>query len=689
MRRRPSPQSVLAIASLGTAAAFIDVTIVNIAFPNIARSFPGTPISTLSWVLNAYNIVFAAFLMAAAQVADLLGSRRVFIFGIELFTLGSLLCAFAPSADALIAFRVVQALGAAFLVPSATALVLNAFPPAHRSHGVALQSAVGAAAAGLGPSIGGLLVAAANWRLVFLVNVPLGVATALLARRRLVESRAPGRRRIPDIPGTLLFAVAIAALVLGIVKGQEWGWGSARTISAFVAAFALGAVVVWRCTWHRSPIIDLSLLKIRTFSVANAMTLIGAAGFYGYTLSNVLFLTGVWRYSVLQAGLALTVGPVVAVAVAGPTSRLVQHIGSRPVLVAGGLLWGGAVMWFVVRVGVTPDFVGEWLPGMVLLGIGAGTLFPNLSGTAVASVPGGSFATATGMNSVARQIGAALGVAFVVVIIGTPTPATAHAAFQDAWTFGAVCLFVAGLGCLFVGHVNAEQVPALGDAARVVLAEAAPHEAVYPPPRRTRMIAPDSAPPTVPRAESAADFLARTPLFSGIDPELHEQLAAKSRTRHLEAGQWLLREHEPGDAMYVVRAGRLEVVDETTGAVIRELGRGDSLGELALLTASPRSASVRAARTTDVIDIDQADFEELLESSPPLSVALNRSLGRQLRDTRAPAPTARPRPTTVALIALDARIPLSRLAAQLTAALEAHLSVAVLGGAEGPDPEGP
>jgi CRP-like cAMP-binding protein len=141
--------------------------------------------------------------------------------------------------------------------------------------------------------------------------------------------------------------------------------------------------------------------------------------------------------------------------------------------------------------------------------------------------------------------------------------------------------------------------------------------------------------------------------------------------------------------MYVVRAGRLEVVDETTGAVIRELGRGDSLGELALLTASPRSASVRAARTTDVIDIDQADFEELLESSPPLSVALNRSLGRQLRDTRAPAPTARPRPTTVALIALDARIPLSRLAAQLTAALEAHLSVAVLGGAEGPDPEGP
>src|SRR5580658_4078439 len=177
-RRRPSPRTVLAIASLGGAVAFVDATIVNIALPNIAHSFHGTPISALSWILNAYNIVFAAFLLASAGLADLLGRRRVFIFGLELFTVGSLLCAVAPSADALIAFRVVQGLGAAFLVPAALALVLNAFPPAHRSHGVALLSAVGAAAAGFGPSLGGLLVAAANWRLVFLVNIPIGVAAA-------------------------------------------------------------------------------------------------------------------------------------------------------------------------------------------------------------------------------------------------------------------------------------------------------------------------------------------------------------------------------------------------------------------------------------------------------------------------------------------------------------------------------
>ena len=706
VRRKPSPRTVLAIASLSGAIAFIDATIVNIAFPDIAHSFPGTPISALSWVLNAYNIVFAAFLMAAAGLADVLGRRRVFIFGLALFTAGSLLCAIAPSADTLIAFRVIQALGAAFLVPSALALVLNAFPPARRSHAVALLSAVSAAAAGLGPSLGGLLVAAANWRLVFLVNVPIGVAAILLARRQLAESRAPGRRRVPDLPGTLLFAAAIGTLVLSVVKGQDWGWGSPRILGCLTAALGLGAAVIWRCRRHRWPILDLSLLKIRTFSVANAMTVIGAAGFFGYTLANVLFLTSVWRYSVLQAGLALTIGPAVAVAVAGPTSRLAQRLGPRPVLVVGGLVWGGAVLWFVERVGVTPDFVGQWLPGMILLGIGAGTLFPNLSGTAVASAPGGSFATATGMNSVARQIGAALGVAVVVAIIGTPTPATAYAVFHDAWTFGAICLFVAGLGCLFVGHVKVGEVPAPGedargdaaggDAARAALADIEPQGILRSPrPRPRRAVVLDTgdpaasgAEPVASGAESAAEFLARTPLFSGVDPELVEQLAAKSRAHHLDAGKWLFRERDPGHEMYVVRAGRLEAVDEGAGAVLREYRRGDALGEVALLTDSPRAASVRAARGTEVIAVDQADFTDLLHSSPAASLALNRSLSRRLQDTRAGASSARPRPTTVALIALDWRIPLERLAARLGAALGAHLSVAVLGAAEVPDAAG-
>jgi EmrB/QacA subfamily drug resistance transporter len=673
----------LAIASLGAAVAFVDATIVNIAFPSIARSFKGTSISSLSWVLNAYNIVFAAFLVAAGRIADLLGRKRIFVLGLEVFTGASLLCAVAPSANALVAFRVLQALGAALLVPASLALVMNAFPADRRSHGVALLSAVAAAAAGLGPSLGGLLVAVSDWRLVFLVNLPIGAAAIILGRRHLLESRTPGRRRLPDLPGALVFAVAVAALVLGVVKGQEWGWTNARTIGSFAAAAALGGIFVWRCTFHRSPLVDLQLLRIRTFSVANTMTVIASAGFYGYTLTNVLFLTGVWRYSVLEAGLALTPGPFVAAAVAGPTSRLVQRIGYRPVLVAGGLIWGGGVLWFVERVGTTPAFVSQWLPGIILLGIGAGTLFPNLSGAAVAAAPGESFATATGLNSVSRQVGAALGVALVVAIIGTPSPLDAHAAFDHAWTFGAACLFVAGLGCLLVGRVAIERTPALGDAARLLLGTpSTPIVPTRPIARARRAISSDATAAARLRTESAADFLGHVPLFAGLEPSLREGLSRRAAAERLSTGEWLFREGDPAEAMYVVRAGRLEVVDEAAGAVIRELGRGDALGELALLTATPRSASVRAARTTDLLIVQRSDFEDLLETTPALSRALNRTLGEQLRVSRAPASTARPRPTTVAVVGLDDRVPVADLARRLCAALRHHLVPVLLDGHE-------
>ncbi|HZA58402.1 MAG TPA: MFS transporter, partial [Solirubrobacterales bacterium] len=164
-RRAPRPLTVLAVSSLGVFMAFVDATIVNIAFPDIAVSFPETDISSLSWVLNAYNIVFAAFLVAAGKLADLMGRRRVYLIGLIVFTLASVLCAVAPSAAALTGFRVVQALGAALMVPSSLGLVLQAFPAERRAHAVALLSAVAALAAGIGPSLGGLLVAAESWRL--------------------------------------------------------------------------------------------------------------------------------------------------------------------------------------------------------------------------------------------------------------------------------------------------------------------------------------------------------------------------------------------------------------------------------------------------------------------------------------------------------------------------------------------
>ena len=201
---------VVAIASLGMFMAFVDHTVVGIAFPDLLASYPGAGLSSLSWVISAYNIVFAAFLVPAGRIADLLGRRRVFLAGIAVFTVASGLCAVAPSVETLIAARALQALGAATLVPASLALVLNAYPGEKRAQGVAMWSATAALAAGLGPSIGGLLVDASSWRLVFLINLPVGVVAWQVARTGLVESRAPGRRALPDLHGVVLIIVAVA-----------------------------------------------------------------------------------------------------------------------------------------------------------------------------------------------------------------------------------------------------------------------------------------------------------------------------------------------------------------------------------------------------------------------------------------------------------------------------------------------
>jgi NTE family protein len=684
-RRAPAPSTVLAVSSLGVFMAFVDATIVNIAFPNIAESFPEAGISTLSWVLNAYNIVFAAFLVAAGRIADLLGRRRMFLFGLVLFTVASGLCAAAPSANALIGFRLIQALGAAFVVPASLGLVLQAFPADRHAHAVALLSAVGALAAGVGPSLGGLLVSLSDWRLVFLVNLPVGIVAYYLSRRHLVESREPGRRRLPDLPGAMVFAVAVGALVLAVVKGTEWGWTSPRILGSFAVAVVLGALFVRRCTRHRSPIIDLGLLRIRTFSVANSMTIIAAAGFYGYTLINVLFLTQVWDYSVLEAGLAITPGPVVATAIAGPASRAAERFGHRWVLVIGGLTWGAGVLWFIERVGLQPDYTGEWLPGMIILGLGAGILFPNLSGAAVASAPGEAFATATGLNAVARQVGAALGVAAVVAILGTPNPldpSSVESAFDNAWTFSAVCLLLAGIGCVGVSRLRTEDdvshSPSLGSAARLVFARAEPEAAARPVTamQATRTTA---SPRATPRAESAADFLARAPIFAGLSADVREQIAKSSRELRLPAGEYLFREGEEGNALFVIRAGRLEIVSGE-GKVMRVLGRGAALGELALITSSPRSASARAARDTDLVAIDRDAFQALLQRSPEVSLALTQTLGMQLRDSVGVMPQSRVVPVTIALVPLDEGVPVRELGAELSAALSRWGRVEVIDG---------
>jgi len=276
------------VACFGAFLAFLDATIVNVAFPSIRESFPDTSIGELSWVLNAYNIVFAAFLIVCGRLTDLLGRRRAFVGGVLLFTVASALCGAAPSVELLIAARVLQALGAALLVPASLALVVEAFPGKRRSHAIGLWGASAAVAAGLGPPIGGALVELGGWRWAFFVNLPFGVVALWAARRQLVESRAPGRRTMPDLRGAALLAGALALLNLGITKGSDWGWASGGVLGALGATVVLLGLFALSSQRHASPLLDPVLLRLPSFRVASAATIMAGFGFYAYLLTNIL-----------------------------------------------------------------------------------------------------------------------------------------------------------------------------------------------------------------------------------------------------------------------------------------------------------------------------------------------------------------------------------------------------------------
>src|SRR5215212_7086682 len=250
------PWKVLLVTAVAVFMSFLDATIVNIAFPDIERSFPEASLGDLSWILNAYNIVFAALLVPAGRVADMVGRRKMFFIGLATFLAASALCAFAPNVELLIAARVLQAVGGAIVVPTSLGLMLPEFPPAKR--------ATGAVAAATGPSLGGVLVDLTSWRWVFLVNLLIGIPAVFPARRLLVERLDEGAHRaLPDALGVVLLTAAVGLLSLGIVKGPDWDWDD-RVIGSVVAGAVLLVAFLVRSRRHRAPVIELSLFRIRS-----------------------------------------------------------------------------------------------------------------------------------------------------------------------------------------------------------------------------------------------------------------------------------------------------------------------------------------------------------------------------------------------------------------------------------------
>jgi NTE family protein len=448
------------IACAGAFLALLDTTIVNIAFPDISASFTGSGRDALSWVLDSYFVVIAALLVPAGGLADRFGHKRIFLLGTASFTVSSLLCAAAPSLDLLIAARVLQGVGAALLTPASLAIVLDCFPPERRAAGVGLWGAAAAAAAATGPTLGGALVVADSWRLVFLVNLPLGVAILLAGRRRLAE-RPIRDSRLPDLPGALMLALALALVTLGIVEGNDWGWTATSTLGSFAAsAVLLGAMIV-RSRTHPRPIVDPYLFARRSFRIGNLGTLLFAAAFFSIVLGNVLFLTSIWGYTVLQAGAATLPGPATSAIVAGPAGRFADRYGHRAVIVPGTLVFAAGV-WVLRSAGAGPDWLGLWLPGALLTGIGTGLAFPALGAAAVRDVPVDRFATASAVNAAFRQVGAVLGTAILIAIVGEPATLTDALSVSDgAYLFAVIAALVSGAVTLGLSRQRAPR--ALGD----------------------------------------------------------------------------------------------------------------------------------------------------------------------------------------------------------------------------------
>jgi EmrB/QacA subfamily drug resistance transporter len=409
---------VFAVIVVGAFMAQLDLFIVNIAFPAIARSFPGVSASTLSWVLDAYAIVFAACLVPAGRLGDLLGRRRVFDLGLAVFALGSAGCAAAPDVGVLIAARVVQAVGAALVLPNSLGLLLHAFPPAQRAGAVGAWASAGAVAAASGPPLGGLLVGI-DWRLIFVVNLPLACGAIIASRRVVPEIRHPDLGGRPDLGGMLLLIAGIGGVVLCIVEGSRWGWGSPTFVLGLAAACALIGAFLWRCAHHPAPIVELSLLRVRPFAVANAAMLTFYVGFGAMLLGSVLFLTGVWHESTIVAGLGIAPGPLCVAVISPRVKDLVGRWGPRPVAVLGGAAFAAGGAWWRWRIGPQPDYAADFLPGMILVGIGVGLMQATLYGVASGVLPANRFATGSGVLNMSRQIGLALGVAILVAILGT------------------------------------------------------------------------------------------------------------------------------------------------------------------------------------------------------------------------------------------------------------------------------
>ncbi|HMG41378.1 MAG TPA: DHA2 family efflux MFS transporter permease subunit [Acidimicrobiales bacterium] len=431
----PKPGVVLATAAMAVFLVFLDTTALFVAYPDLRADFADVSPSQLSWVLNSYTLTVAALLIPAGRLADRVGRKRVFLVATALFCVGSTLCGLAPSVELLIVARVLQAVGAAGLIPSSLGLVLVAYPRERVPVAVAVWGAVGAVAGAVGPTAGAALVEAWGWRSVFFLNIPFVVGVLVAGPRLLPESKEATTGRLPDPLSVALLAGGLAAVAFGVVQTDEWGWTSAGSLGAMAGGALAVAVFLWRSSRVANPLFPLELFRINGVRWGNLGMFTFAAVFTMAFFGNVQFLTGVWDWSVLKAGFAIAPGPLSVAVLAPLAGRIAARRGQRLLLVPGGLVYGAGALWMLTHAEVRPDYLGTFLPANLLTGLGVALCLPQLSSVAVQQLPPDRSATGSGISQSIRQMGATIGVAVFVALLGTPGPGEAIDRFQRVWWF--------------------------------------------------------------------------------------------------------------------------------------------------------------------------------------------------------------------------------------------------------------
>jgi EmrB/QacA subfamily drug resistance transporter len=411
----------LVVLCAGMLMIILDGTIVNVALPSIQGDL-GFSQSSLAWVVNAYLIAFGGLLLLVGRIGDLIGRKRIFLAGLTLFTAASLLCGVASSENALVAARFLQGVGGAMTSAVILGMIVTMFPePAERARAIGVYSFVASAGASIGLLLGGVLTEAINWHWIFFVNVPIGIATGVLALRLLDHEEGLGLEHGADVPGAALITGSLMLGVYAIVQAADHGWASARTLSLGAVAIALLAGFVLRQHQARNPLMPLGIFQSRNVAGANTVQILMVAGMFGMFFLGALYLQRVLHFSSIEVGLAfLPVAVGIGTLSLKVSPRLVTRFGARAVLIPGLLLIVAGLVVFA-RVPVDGHYLPDVLPVMLLLGVGAGLCFPAMMTLAMSTATASDSGLASGLVNTTQQVGGALGLAILATLSSSRT----------------------------------------------------------------------------------------------------------------------------------------------------------------------------------------------------------------------------------------------------------------------------